>query len=205
MCWQQVFPRWQEHWTSNKVYDGDMIVLQGQEKVFLSKLKENGTDVNKEYTKLTFTPTQADRFVLAFRNWLRRHGNSQPEWFGSTDNQPLPSTVLSKRQVPILRTPICYSSYDPFSLIPNFHCHQKHTTTTTTTPQSQTSIQTIKYFLELLLILNLHNFTDDGQIRTTYTQMFILQKGLLHIREVTKVTDWLSSGMLCICRHPCRC
>ncbi|KAK4369564.1 hypothetical protein RND71_013356 [Anisodus tanguticus] len=96
---KKVFPRWQEHWTSNKVYDGDMIVLQGQEKIFLSKLKENGTDVNKEYTKLTFTPTQADRFVLAFRNWLRRHGNSQPEWFGSTDSQPLPSTVLSKRQM----------------------------------------------------------------------------------------------------------
>lgn len=98
-AWWQVFPRWQEHWTSNKVYDGDMIVLQGQEKVFLSKSKENGTDVNKEYTKLTFTPTQADRFVLAFRNWLRRHGNSQPEWFGSTDDQSLPSTVLSKRQM----------------------------------------------------------------------------------------------------------
>ena len=57
-------------------------------------------DVNKQYTKLTFTPTQADRFVLAFRNWLRRYGKSQPEWFGSTAaNQPLPSTVLTKREV----------------------------------------------------------------------------------------------------------
>lgn len=78
-----------------------MIVLQGQEKVFLSKSKEGGADVNTEYTKITFTPTQADRFVLAFRNWLRRHGNSQPEWFGITDQQSLPSTVLSKRQVQI--------------------------------------------------------------------------------------------------------
>lgn len=76
-----------------------MIVLQGQEKIFLSKSKEGSTDVNQDYTKLTFTPTQADRFVLAFRNWLRRHGNSQPQWFVSTDQQPLPSTVLSKRQV----------------------------------------------------------------------------------------------------------
>lgn len=76
-----------------------MIVLQGQEKIFLSKSKEGSVDVNEEYTKLTFTPTQADRFVLAFRNWLRRHGKSQPEWFGITDQQPLPSTVLSKRQV----------------------------------------------------------------------------------------------------------
>lgn len=97
---QQVIPRWNEHWTSNKVYDGDMIVLQGQEKVFLSKSKEGSADVNKEYTKITFTPTQADRLVLAFRNWLRRHGNSQPEWFGVPNLQSLPSTVLSKRQVP---------------------------------------------------------------------------------------------------------
>lgn len=97
--WWQVVPRWYEHWTSNKVYDGDMIVLQGQEKIFLSKSKESSTDINKEYTKLTFTPTQSDRFVLAFRNWLRRHGNSQPEWFGIPDQQPLPSTVLSKRQM----------------------------------------------------------------------------------------------------------
>lgn len=99
MCLCQVVPRWHEHWTSNKVYDGDMIVLQGQEKIFLSESKDGNTDVNKQYTKLTFTPTQADRFVLAFRNWLRRHGNSQPEWFSKSDQQPLPSTFLSKREV----------------------------------------------------------------------------------------------------------
>ncbi|GKV26233.1 hypothetical protein SLEP1_g35575 [Rubroshorea leprosula] len=95
-AWWQVVPRWFEHWTSNKVYDGDMIVLQGQEKIFLSKCMEGSDDVNKQYTQITFTPTQADRLVLAFRNWLRRHGNSEPEWFGLSTNQPLPSTVLSK-------------------------------------------------------------------------------------------------------------
>ena len=81
------------------VYDGDMIVLQGQEKIFLSKSMEDGTDVNQQYSKLTFTPTQADRLVLAFRNWLKKHGNSQPDWFGPISGQPLPSTVLTKRQV----------------------------------------------------------------------------------------------------------
>ncbi|KAI4334323.1 hypothetical protein L6164_019032 [Bauhinia variegata] len=96
-AWWQVVPRWYEHWTSNKVYDGDMIVLQGQEKIFLSETE--GDDVNKQYTKITLTPTQADRFVLAFRNWLRRYGDSQPQWFGTTNQQPLPSTVLSKRQM----------------------------------------------------------------------------------------------------------
>ncbi|KAK1266669.1 hypothetical protein QJS04_geneDACA000259 [Acorus gramineus] len=97
-AWWQLVPRWYEHWTSNKVYDGDMIVLQGQEKIFLSKSMEDSTDINQQYTKITFTPTRADRFVLAFRNWLRKHGNSQPEWFGSLTQQPLPSTVLSKYQ-----------------------------------------------------------------------------------------------------------
>ncbi|KGN64853.1 hypothetical protein Csa_022799 [Cucumis sativus] len=35
-AWWQVVPRWHEHWTSNKVYDGDMIVLQGSgEDIFI--------------------------------------------------------------------------------------------------------------------------------------------------------------------------
>ncbi|KAJ0817549.1 putative pheophorbide a oxygenase [Helianthus annuus] len=99
-AWWQVVPRWHERCTSNKVYDGDMIVLQGQEKFFLSaKSTDSSIDVNKQYTKLTFTPTQVDRFVLAFRNWLRRHGNSEPEWVGNANTQSLPSTYLSKREV----------------------------------------------------------------------------------------------------------
>ncbi|XP_073394768.1 pheophorbide a oxygenase, chloroplastic isoform X2 [Physcomitrium patens] len=94
--WWQLVPRWYEHWTSNKVYDGDMIVLQGQEKIFLA----HDGDINAQYGKLTFTPTQADRFVLAFRNWLRRHGKGGPEWFPEArTDRPLPSTVLSKRQM----------------------------------------------------------------------------------------------------------
>ncbi|KAG0569154.1 hypothetical protein KC19_6G069100 [Ceratodon purpureus] len=94
--WWQFMPRWYEHWTSNKVYDGDMIVLQGQEKVFLGY----DGDVNAQYGKLTFTPTQADRFVLAFRSWLKKHGKGGPEWFPEAKTgQPLPSTVLSKQQM----------------------------------------------------------------------------------------------------------
>jgi pheophorbide a oxygenase len=94
--WWQLTPRWYEHWTSNLVYDGDMIVLQGQEKGFLN----HKGDVNAEYTKLTFTPTQADRFVLAFRSWLKRHGKGGPEWFPEAKvGLPPPSTVLSKREM----------------------------------------------------------------------------------------------------------
>ncbi|GAB4850792.1 hypothetical protein Ancab_030092 [Ancistrocladus abbreviatus] len=119
-AWWQVVPRWFEHWTSNKVYDGDMIVLQGQEKFFLSKSTEASADISKQYTKITFTPTQADRFVLAFRNWLRQHGNGQPEWFGFSTQQPLPSTVLSKRQMldrfeqHTLKCSSCKRAYDAF-------------------------------------------------------------------------------------------
>ncbi|XP_030468922.2 pheophorbide a oxygenase, chloroplastic [Syzygium oleosum] len=121
-AWWQVIPRWHEHWTSNKVYDGDMIVLQGQEKIFLSMSMEGQEDVNKKYSKITFTPTQADRFVLAFRNWLRRHGNSQPDWFGSSGQQPLPSTVLSKRQMldrfeqHTLKCSSCRKAYEAFRM-----------------------------------------------------------------------------------------
>lgn len=122
-AWWQVVPRWYEHWTSNLVYDGDMIVLQGQEKIFLSKAMEDSSDVNKEYTNITFTPTQADRMVLAFRNWFRRHGKSQPEWYGSTSQQPLPSTMLSKRQMLDrfeTHTVICSSCKAAYTAFQNF-------------------------------------------------------------------------------------
>ncbi|CAD5175817.1 unnamed protein product [Musa acuminata subsp. malaccensis] len=121
--WWQLVPRWYEHWTSNKVYDGDMIVLQGQEKIFLSKMMESSTDVNQQYTKITFTPTQADRLVLAFRNWLRRYGNGQPNWFGHASHQPLPSTVLSKRQMldryeqHTLKCSSCKGAYEAFQML----------------------------------------------------------------------------------------
>lgn len=126
-AWWQVIPRWHEHWTSNKVYDGDMIVLQGQEKTFLSQSMGGSADINKQYTKLTFTPTQADRFVLAFRSWLRRHGNSEPEWFGLTDKQPLPSAVLSKREM-----------LDRF---------EQHTKKCSSCKKAYTSFQTLQKFL----------------------------------------------------------
>ncbi|KAG0486135.1 hypothetical protein HPP92_008230 [Vanilla planifolia] len=120
-AWWQFVPRWHEHWTSNKVYDGDMIVLQGQEKIFLSKSKEASFDVNQQYTKITFTPTQADRLVLAFRNWLRRYGNGQPDWFGFVNQQLLPSTVLSKREMldryeqHTLKCSSCKAAYEGFN------------------------------------------------------------------------------------------
>ncbi|WVZ55450.1 hypothetical protein U9M48_006110 [Paspalum notatum var. saurae] len=122
-AWWQLVPRWYEHWTSNLVYDGDMIVLQGQEKIFLAASKESNADVNQQYTKITFTPTQADRFVLAFRTWLRKFGNSQPEWFGNPSQEALPSTILSKREMldryeqHTLKCSSCKGAYNAFQTL----------------------------------------------------------------------------------------
>lgn len=79
--------------------DGMSIGLQTRSKMetWLFFKAQKRSSFHNQYTKLTFTPTQADRFVLVFRNWLRRHVNSQPEWLSV--QQPLPSTVLSKRQM----------------------------------------------------------------------------------------------------------
>eukprot|EP00271_Cylindrocystis_brebissonii_P020544 TRINITY_DN684_c0_g1_i1.p1 TRINITY_DN684_c0_g1~~TRINITY_DN684_c0_g1_i1.p1 ORF type:complete len:600 (-),score=63.64 TRINITY_DN684_c0_g1_i1:1578-3377(-) len=114
--WWQKYPRWLAHLSSNLVYDGDMIVLQGQEKAFLRggsakrveghSHSENGNGKagppqHLPYGKLTFTPTGADRLVLAFRNWMRRYGGGEPAWAEGVKEAsgPLPSTVLSKREM----------------------------------------------------------------------------------------------------------
>nr|GEX89265.1 pheophorbide A oxygenase, chloroplastic [Tanacetum cinerariifolium] len=51
--WWQVVQRWHEHWASNKVYDGEMIVLQRQEKVFLSESMDGETDMLDRYKQHT--------------------------------------------------------------------------------------------------------------------------------------------------------
>ncbi|KAF2300695.1 hypothetical protein GH714_015194 [Hevea brasiliensis] len=162
-AWWQVVPRWHEHWTSNKVYDGDMIVLQGQEKIFLSKSKEGSTDVNQNYTKLTFTPTQADRFVLAFRNWLRRHGNSQPEWFGYSDQQPLPSIILSKGQM-----------LDRF---------EQHTQKCSSCKRAYTAFQTLQKILigATVVFSATAGIPSDLQFRVFLAGLAILSAGLAYI------------------------
>ncbi|KAL2536196.1 Pheophorbide a oxygenase [Forsythia ovata] len=161
-AWWQVVPRWHEHWTSNKVYDGDMIVLQGQEKVFLSKSMDGSGDVNKQYTTITFTPTQADRFVLAFRNWLRRYGNSQPEWFGTADQQHLPSTILSKRQM--------------------LDRYEQHTMKCSSCKQAFTTFQTLQKFLigATVVCCAVAGIPPDVQTRVILGVAAILSAGLAY-------------------------
>ncbi|CAI9785905.1 unnamed protein product [Fraxinus pennsylvanica] len=161
-AWWQVVPRWHEHWTSNKVYDGDMIVLQGQEKIFLSKSKDGSGDVNKQYTKITFTPTQSDRFVLAFRNWLRRHGNSQPEWFGTADQQ-LPSTILSKHQM--------------------LDRYEQHTLKCSSCKQAFTTFQTLQKFLigAAVICSATAGIPPDVQIRVILGVVAVLSASLAYL------------------------
>lgn len=121
-----MYPRWLEHLTSNKVYDGDMVVLQGQEKALHGQGRSESYNQSeseegepsgvasgsgsgsgngakpRSYGSMTFTPTAADRVVLAFRNWLRRYGGGTPKWSaenGAALHGPLPSTVMSKREM----------------------------------------------------------------------------------------------------------
>ncbi|GER39703.1 pheophorbide A oxygenase 1 [Striga asiatica] len=164
--WWQVVPRWHEHWTSNKVYDGDMIVLKGQEKIFLS---QTSGDINQEYAKITFTPTQADRFVLAFRNWLRLHGNSQPEWFGSTKQQPLPSTMMSKRQM-----------LDRF---------EQHTLKCSSCRNAYSSFQTLQKILigAAVVFCATTGIPPEMQLRTVLGALAILSAGLAYaVNEIQK-------------------
>ncbi|KAF9684803.1 hypothetical protein SADUNF_Sadunf04G0156600 [Salix dunnii] len=161
-AWWQVVPRWHEHWTSNKVYDGDMIVLQGQEKIFLSQSMGGSDDINKQYTKLTFTPTQSDRFVLEFRSWLRRHGNSKPEWFGLTGKQPLPSTVLSKREM-----------LDRF---------EQHTQKCSSCKKAYTSFQTLQKFLigATIAFCATVGIPSDVQLRVVLAALALASAGLAY-------------------------
>ncbi|KAG6417334.1 hypothetical protein SASPL_119488 [Salvia splendens] len=84
-AWWQVVPRWHEHWTSNKVYDGDMIVLQGQEKVFLSQSNNNdNAHIALCYTRINFSKMGCDRGILRWRNGYRVSINSNMVWYRSS-------------------------------------------------------------------------------------------------------------------------
>ncbi|NMF85592.1 Rieske 2Fe-2S domain-containing protein [Nodosilinea sp. P-1105] len=56
-------PRWWSHIGNNKVLEDDQIFLHIQER----ELEKAG----QAYAQACYLPTQADRYVLAFRNWIR--------------------------------------------------------------------------------------------------------------------------------------
>ncbi|MFE4107935.1 aromatic ring-hydroxylating dioxygenase subunit alpha [Almyronema epifaneia] len=60
----QLTPRWYSHIGNNGVLEDDQIFLHLQER----QLEKAG---NKRYAQACYLPTQADRYVLAFRQWVR--------------------------------------------------------------------------------------------------------------------------------------
>ncbi|GAQ78147.1 pheophorbide a oxygenase family protein [Klebsormidium nitens] len=81
-------PRWLTHLVLDAIFDGDAVFLRGQEIALqttpanasaTSAVDERGVrkvDAPREY----FMPTPADRFVLAFRQWLNRYAGGGVPW-----------------------------------------------------------------------------------------------------------------------------
>jgi phenylpropionate dioxygenase-like ring-hydroxylating dioxygenase large terminal subunit len=69
-------PRWWDHISNrNEVLDGDVVMLHEQERE-LERRRRRGEEAG--WQQAYRMPTGADRFVIAFRHWLDRHG--PPDW-----------------------------------------------------------------------------------------------------------------------------
>ncbi|MEM8805027.1 MAG: Rieske 2Fe-2S domain-containing protein [Cyanobacteria bacterium P01_G01_bin.38] len=73
-------PRWYSHVGNNRVLEDDQIFLHIQERL----LEKRG---NRPYAQACYLPTQADRYVVAFRKWVREFAADPfpgqalpPEW-----------------------------------------------------------------------------------------------------------------------------
>ncbi len=63
-------PRWLSHIGNNGVLEDDQIFLHLQERELEQALGQVSPDENRPYAQVCYLPTQADRYVLAFRNWV---------------------------------------------------------------------------------------------------------------------------------------
>eukprot|EP00850_Spirogloea_muscicola_P007222 SM000036S13266 [mRNA] locus=s36:245418:247515:- [translate_table: standard] len=87
------FPNFLLHLFQQKVLDGDAFFLHGQERT----MERLAPQSHKAWSRLYFFPTSADRFVLAFRQWLMRHAGGGVQWPDGIDTQ-LPTQFLSKEE-----------------------------------------------------------------------------------------------------------
>eukprot|EP00850_Spirogloea_muscicola_P010411 SM000061S19238 [mRNA] locus=s61:362622:364656:+ [translate_table: standard] len=85
------FPNFLLHLFQQKILDGDAFFLHGQERT----MERLAPQSHKAWSRLYFFPTSADRFVLAFRQWLMRHAGGGVQWPDGIDTQ-LPTQFLSK-------------------------------------------------------------------------------------------------------------
>uniref|UniRef100_A0ACD5ZRV3 Uncharacterized protein n=1 Tax=Avena sativa TaxID=4498 RepID=A0ACD5ZRV3_AVESA len=76
----KIIPRWFFHIAQNKLLDSDLYLLHAEERNFAAAGSEN-------WHKAVYVPTSADAIVLAFRNWFRKHCNSQVGWAAPTVEQ----------------------------------------------------------------------------------------------------------------------
>ncbi|AFZ42803.1 Pheophorbide a oxygenase [Halothece sp. PCC 7418] len=84
-------PRWWEHIRlRHLVLDGDMVLLHCQE----AALREEG-----HWKSAYMMPTNADRFVIAFRKWFENNCDQYIPWQGVGSTVAPPSPVEARREV----------------------------------------------------------------------------------------------------------
>ncbi|GAQ78701.1 Pheophorbide a oxygenase [Klebsormidium nitens] len=82
-----LIPRWLLHIRQHSILDSDLMILHLAEKRL--QREGGGTD---NWSRAYFMPTAADRYIVAFRRWLTKHGGGQPD-FGP---QPEPAPTAAQ-------------------------------------------------------------------------------------------------------------
>ncbi len=90
----KITPRWWDHMVErNLILDGDMVLLQNQEKLLQQK---KSTQSWKTAYKL---PTSADRLVIEFRDWFDKYCHGQLPWEEVGINSQVPNIHQTRPEV----------------------------------------------------------------------------------------------------------
>ncbi len=95
-------PRWYSHINNNRVLEDDQIFLHVQERLLEKGRSLAESSDQRPYAQTCYLPTQADRYVVAFRKWVSEFA-ADP-----FPNQPLPSEWSTE------------------ALMDRYHSHTKH-------------------------------------------------------------------------------
>ena len=96
-------PRWYSHVSNNRVLEDDQIFLHLQER-FLEKasVRQSAQEESLPYAQACYLPTQADRYVIAFRKWISQF-----------DADPFPNQLLPPE-------------WSTEALLDRYHSHTQH-------------------------------------------------------------------------------
>lgn len=83
----KLVPRWYRHRGQNLILEDDQIFLHHQER-YLEERQD------RPYGQVCYMPGGPDRFVIAFRQWVKQQGEPFP---GQTFGEPLPREILLER------------------------------------------------------------------------------------------------------------